>query len=213
MKSVPSLAELAAKSEGKTVTLKAPKKEGGQQGGGKPRGSDVFNDGQYHAVEITEQAVKTTKNGYTQLELARSLIDENGNAHKAGRVWINIPHFSDDVVGKVTNNKINQLTEIYGKALHKLLRAAMPEQFEVFKSIDRSSSPWKYVTRTGEVLTQAQMEERRALIESTIVGAANAIADGSLDLTGSRVYMQEVPSTKDEGQTFLNFAADLPESK
>lgn len=200
------LSDLAAMDT--TVTLSKPKNGSGE----KTAYTSPFSSGEALPVVITGQDIKVTKNGFLQLELARSVIREDGSEVKAGRVWINMPVFTNDKASSLSNEDLVAKTDSFGKRLHDILRAADPEKFSIYKEIDRSTKPWTFVTHSGDVLDNDGKQARAEQIGAEIIAAAKAIVTGQMNLVGKRFYMQEVPG-KGEGQTYLNCYAELPEGK
>lgn len=169
-----------------------------------------FADQSILPVVITAQNLKPTKNGFLQLELARSIIKDNGSEVRAGRTWITLPVFSAEKAANLTNDEVAEKTQQFGDMLHAVLRAAMPEQFEVFASIDKSGKEWKYITRSGEVLSGEEKDARAEQIGKDVLAAARKLAMGEMDLTGSRLYMQEVPKKNNPDETSLRCYVELP---
>lgn len=191
-----------------TVTLTKPKKAGEDV---KEKGPYVspFAAGQTLPVLITEQALKVSRNGFLQLELARSIIKDDGREVKAGRIWINLPVFSAEMAANMDNGTMQEKIDSFGKKLHGVLRAALPEQFAVFKEIDKSEKQWKYITHDGQVLTSDEKDARAEQIGAEIIEAAKKLATGELSLKGSRMYMNEVVKGDN---TFVNCYSELPNS-
>lgn len=208
MSSALTLEQLVALGGSDGVNLSNPQKNNGTESN---EYVSPFADKAIVPVEITEQVIKTTKNGYTQLELARSVIKDDGTTAKAGRIWITLPVFTEEVQTSVDSEKLAVIKNINGKALHNLLRATMPEQFTVFTSVDKTDKKnWKFIAPDGTPMTKEGKEERESILGAAVTGAARAIIEGSLSLVGKRLYMQEVPKKNKPEEHYLNCYAEMP---
>lgn len=163
-----------------------------------------------YPIEILDQKVTATKNGYTQLELAVGIVQGDGEVKGAGRRWVMLPDFSADIKATQDPEKIKALTETFGKSLWDLLRAVDPSTFQVFDRAEKNGRKWTFFDADGNEMTPAEKTTREKMIGKAITGAAKAIVAGNLSVVGKRLYLVRNPSAKNPQKIWDNWFSTQP---
>ncbi len=181
------LKTLASKGAGKAVETK--------MGTGGARGP-IFADNTTYQVEITGVAVTTSERGFHQLEIALSKVMGDDSLKKAGRRWINLPVYSEELAESYDAVKFAQMKGISQDNLLGLLSAVLPNDFG---------------PAAGSV---AERKEGAIGFAEAMVEAAVNETEYPVDLVGTRLYYVSVRGTKakdpktGEFKTYDNFSAE-----
>lgn len=171
---------------------------------------DPFTPKYAYPIEITDQKVTTTKNGYTQVELSVGIVTSAGDVKPAGRRWVMLPEFSADIKATQDPEKLAALTKRFGDNLHSLLRAVDNETFSVFAKTDKQGKKWTFFDFEGNVMSPVEKKARERDIGKAVTGAAKALTTGQYSLVGKRCYLVRNPSTKNPANCFDNFYGEQP---
>lgn len=163
-------------------------------------------------IEITDQKVTTTKNGYTQLELSVGIITASGDVKPAGRRWVMLPKFSDEIKATQDPEKLIALKETFGKTLHGVLRAADEATFSVFAKADKNGKKWTFFDFDGNVIPADVKKQREADLGKAILGTASLIEQGKYSLVGKRMYLVRNPAKNNPQKVYDNYYSDVPTS-
>ena len=147
-----------------------------------------FELGTAYPIELTEVAITTTKNGYTQAELKVGIVKSDGEVKAAGKVWVTLPVFSEEKQAVEDPEKIKQLRGIFGEKLHDLLRAVDPAMYSVFSRAEKVGKTWHFYDAEGNEISSQAKVQREKLMGKAVIGAAQLLASGKLDLSGKRLF-------------------------
>lgn len=198
------------------ITLDQLAAEGGDEGVelGKKSGPWVspFELNKAYPIEITETEPTVSKNGYNQLVVKLGIITSSGDVAAAGREWVSLPVFSDEVRATIEQEKLTQLTDTFGKGLHNLLRAVDPDNYSVYASSTKNGKMWKFFDANGDEMSPTAKVAREKLIGKAIIGAAKRLLSGQMDLAGTRLFVVRTEDKKKPGKFYMNFYAKQPTS-
>ena len=147
-----------------------------------------FELGKAYPVELTEVAVTTTKNGYTQAELKVGIVKSDGEVSPAGRIWVTLPVFSEEKRSAEDPEKLETLTEAFGNRLHGLLRAVDRNTFSVFDRAEKTGKTWHFYDADGNEISKQAKVQREKMLGKAVLGAAKLIAEDKFPLTGKRLF-------------------------
>lgn len=165
-----------------------------------------------YPVELTKTVPTVSKNGYSQLEVHLGIIGADGEVKAAGREWVSLPCFSDEVKATIDQEKLAVLTDTFGKGLHGLLRAVDPATWSIYARSEKNGKKWKFFDEKGEEINPAAKVAREKAIGKGLIGAAKRLHAGSMNISGARVYVVRTENKKKPGQFFMNFYAEQPTS-
>jgi hypothetical protein len=175
--------------------------------------SAFFNDDSCYKLEITDVRTTQSKSDYNQVEVSLSIVDGNGTLAKAGRKWIMLPVFTENMLVAGDPEKLAQLKSIYGKRFHQFLRAVYPETFNVYARCNKSTKSWKFYDEHDNELSHADKRDREKAIGAAVVGAAKALlTEEDLGLVGKRLYYVQSRDKKDPSRTYDNYYSSEPDN-
>jgi hypothetical protein len=170
-----------------------------------------FTVNKAYPVELTETTPVVSKNGYYQLEVKLSIIGADG-VTSAGREWIGLPAFSDEVKATIEQEKLTTLTDTFGKGLHGILRAVDPGTWSVYSRCEKTGKKWKFFDANDEEMAPATKVAREKAIGRALVGAAKRLHDGTMSIAGARMFVVRTENKKTPGKFYMNFYAEQPTS-
>ncbi len=184
--------------------------EGFNMGGQPKADKPFFNYGESYPVTITEVAVKASKSGYLQAEIALALP----NGKKAGRQWLMLPVFTPEMREGMDQEKLNALKQSFGKRFHGFLRAVDPETYSVYASMDKNGKKWKFFDSDGNEMTAAQKKARENEVSAAVIKASAEIATGNVPegMVGATLHLVVTQDKKDAKRTYLNWYSEEPTS-
>lgn len=170
-----------------------------------------------YLVECTEQQHTVSKNGFNQLELSLSIVESTGGTRKAGRIWECLPVFSDEVAARLADEpglsegdtKLEQLTSMFGRNIHGLLRAVNPDFWSVYARREKEGGRTVFYDADGHPMSKLERDEKKAALGKAVLGAAQAVLQGKLSFVGKRWYLVEKATPA--GKLYKNYFDQPPE--
>lgn len=173
---------------------------------------DPFTPKFAYPIEVTDQKVVATKNGYTQLELSVGIVTSSGDVKPAGRRWVMLPDFSDEIKATQDPEKLKVLKKRFGDTLHGILRAADAATFSVFAKADKNGKKWTFFDFDGNVIPADIKKQRESELGAAVIGTSNLLKQGKYSLVGKRMYLVRNPSKTNPQQVYDNYYSDVPTS-
>lgn len=200
----PSLDELAAEGGDDAIEFGNKKSTG--------KWESPFELNKAYPVELTKTVPTISKNGYNQLEVSLGIIGADGEVKPAGREWVSLPVFSDEMRATIDPEKLKVLTDTFGKGLHGLLRAVDPATYSIYTRSEKTGKAWKFYDAAGNEMAPQEKVAREKLIGKVLVGAAKRLQAGTMSIAGSRVFLVRTENKKQPGKFYMNFYAEQPTS-
>lgn len=162
----------------------------------KARNTQTFKNDTSYELEITGVAVQSRDSGYNNLELTVSKVDGD-SLRKAGKLWVSMPVYSDDIAEGMDPVKFKQMKQIAQEQFLQLLAAALPND------IGADAGSLKERTAAAVGIAEAFV-------------AADDSSDFPVDLVGQRLFYVSVAGKKtykdkdgnDAIRTYHNFSAE-----
>lgn len=199
----PTLDELAAEGGDDAVDL-------GKKSSGKWESPFVLNKA--YPIELTETTPVISKNGYNQLQISLGIVGSDGEVKPAGKEWVSLPVFSDEMRATIDPEKLAVLTDTFGKGLHGLLRAVAPDTYSVYASSEKNGKKWKFFDAAGNEMSPQEKVAREKLIGKALIAAAKRLQAGTMTVKGSRVFLVRTQDKKNPAKFYMNFYAEQPTS-
>jgi hypothetical protein len=163
-----------------------------------------------YQVEITDFEVQTSKNGWDMAVVSLGIVQGNGEIKNAGKRWIMLPVFSEEMQAKEDAEKLATLRSSWGDRFHRLLRGALPEQFNIFARTEGKGKAFKAFDAEGNQLDRKAQENRKKEVGKLTLGAAKLAVAGKFSLVGKRLYYVVTPNEKKPGETYDNWFSSEP---
>lgn len=168
-----------------------------------------FTLGQAYPVTITEQSVTTTRNDYLQAELKLG-IGHGETVRNAGRVWVNLPIFTETKTQTEDPTRIQELRQFFGEKLHGLLRAVDGSTFNIFSRMEKNGKKWTYFGPDGAEMTAKEKLAREKEMGKAVVGAAMRMYSGELSLVGKQVWYVRTQDKNNPNKYYDNWYSEAP---
>lgn len=170
---------------------------------------DPFRLGLAYLVEITEQTISSTKNGYTQVALKLSIVKSDGSMGRSSFRWLTLPVFSSEKKAAEDPEKLEQLKAIFGERLYQLLRAVDPDTFTIAR-MEKIGTTWKFYDANGDEMSKTAKTAREKQVGKAVVGTAMALVSEQLSLVGRRLYYVRTQDRDSSTKFYDNFFSEQP---
>ncbi len=159
-------------------------------------------------IEITGDEIGQRPSGTPQVVLSVSIVNGDGTAKKAGKLWVDLP-INVGFEGMAMDAEQEAIfMQRSGEKFLRFLRAIDPEQWNVFASIDKSDpTKWIYIGFDGKPMDAATRTQRANEIDAAVVGMAEELFDGSVSLAGSCCMLTKKPNPNNPKYPYVNFSA------
>jgi|SRR6185503_7892116 len=202
MLTLSDLAATVGENEGINFTKGKTREEGAKF-------ESPFQIGLAYPITITEQNVTTTRNDYLQAEL-KVAIGHGGNLRNAGKIWVNLPIFSEAKTQAEDPTRLNELRQFFGEKLHGLLRAVDGATFNIYDKMEKNGKKWTYFNADGSELTGKAKVAREKEMGRAVVGAAHKMYSGEYSLAGKEVFYVRTQDSKNPNKFYDQFYSTVP---
>jgi hypothetical protein len=160
--------------------------EGAEVKGGR---TEQFKNDLVYPVQIESIVYKLSTYGQHQAEVTLSKVMDDDSTKKAGKLWLDLPVFSDDEIAEKDQETLNKAKKARANTFAQLLAVAIPTAFG-------------FGVGSAKQRSQAVQGAAEALIE-----------DGQLEFTPARGFYVKATNKKNEKYSYNNFYQEPPIGK